>query len=188
MTSQKSLWVALIAVAIIAVAGVLLPQTKAVLSGTVSPSDISATNFTEVTASNGMSIASGGMSITSGGLTLGTTNTVAGLNFGTCFIHAYAATIGASTTAQVDCQASQVIPPTGAGTALSGIVLGDTLPAVKLGSTTVGTLFGGLRLRAAEASTTAGFITLFVENDTGATYTWSTTQNATGTATYLTTR
>ncbi len=112
--------------------------------------------------------------------------TITGMNFGTCFIHPYAATIAASTTAQVDCQGTANFAGT-PGSALAGIAYGDTVVA-KLGTTTVGTIFGGLRLRGAEASTTAGYIALFVENDTGATYTWSTSQVASGTAQYIAAR
>lgn len=180
--SNKTLTVGLIAVAIIAVAALLVALNKSqnsVKAGAVSASDVSATNYTEITASNGALI--------NGGLTLGSTNTITGLNFGTCFIHPYAATIAASTTAQVDCTATANFAG-GPGSPLSGIVFGDTLPGVKLGSTTVGTLFGGLRLRSAEASSTSGYIVLNVENDTGATFTWSTTNAASGTATYMTAR
>ncbi len=108
------------------------------------------------------------------------------INAGTCYVKTYAATIAASSTAQVDCQAT-AMPIAGPGSALTGVSYGDTIDA-RIGSTTVGTLFGGLRLRAAAASSTSGYITLFVENDTGATFTWDTTSAATGTAMYIATR
>ncbi len=111
---------------------------------------------------------------------------VSGINFGTCYVRPYAATIAASSTAQVDCQATQNFM-SGPGTALAGITAADVIQ-LDLGSTTVGTLFGGLKLRTAFGSTTAGWITLSVQNDTGATYTWSITANASGTAQYIAVR
>jgi hypothetical protein len=192
--TNKSLTIGLIVVALLALAGVFLPQVKGVKAGAVSPSDISATNFTEVTASNGMQIgaggltvAAGGVTITSGGLTLGTgASTFSGLNFGSCNIRPYATTIAASSTAQVDCQAAAQFG-SGPGTALAGITASDNIQA-NLGTSTQGTLFGGLRLRTQIGSSTPGWITLFVENDTGTTYTWSTSANASGTAQYIAAR
>ncbi len=120
----------------------------------------------------------------SGQLTLSSVGTaVTGLNFGTCFIKAYATTIAASSTGQVDCQAT-AIPIAGPGTALAGITYGDKIVAT-LATSTAGTLSEGLDINAVAASSTAGWITLIIANNTGGTFTWPITGSATGTANYI---
>lgn len=89
------------------------------------------------------------------------------VNFGTCYVQASATTIAASSTATVDCQASQ----TGGNTALTGITAGDTVIA-QFASTTPTTI-DGIMINGASASTTAGFITMVVSNMTGTTFTWT---------------
>lgn len=54
MKSNRNLWVALIAVAIIALGGYVFPSMKAVLGA--NPTDFDATNFSKLTASNGFSV------------------------------------------------------------------------------------------------------------------------------------
>lgn len=123
----------------------------------------------------------------SGQTTLGTTGTpFTHLNNGTCYIQPYAATIAASSSASVDCQATQATGglTTAKDTALTGVFSGDTVIGT-LGSTTAGTTFGGLDLLYTAASSTNGYITFEVFNQTGTTYTWSTTAAASGTATYI---
>ena len=116
--------------------------------------------------------------------TQGTNGTaITRVNTGTCFIKAYSATISATSTAQVDCQATQ--NDSSAISALAGVTYGDNVIAT-LGTSTAGTL-GGLVLEGAAASSTSGYLTLYIANLTGTTYTWSTTAAATGTASYIVT-
>lgn len=84
-----------------------------------------------------------------------------------CYIRASSQTIAASSTVQVDCQATA-----GAGTsALNGVQAGDRV-FVTMGTTSP-TTFLGLQVLGASASSTAGYITLNVLNGTGDTFTWT---------------
>lgn len=83
--SNKNLTIGLLVAIVIAIGGYMFPQIKSgMVSGTVSPTDVQATNFTEVTASNGMLITAGGLTTntltTSGTInstsTSGTANTL----------------------------------------------------------------------------------------------------------------
>lgn len=114
-----------------------------------------------------------------------TSNTVARLNTGQCYIKAYATTIAATSTALVDCQATAAVSANGIS-ALTGVTPGDNVVA-NLATTTSGSTFGGLALIGATASNTPGYIQLDVSNLTGTTFTWPTSGNATGTASYLVT-
>lgn len=105
------------------------------------------------------------------------------LNGGTCYIKAYATTIAATSSTQVDCQATALVAKNGPS-ALSGITYGDSIVAT-LATSTAGTTSSGLVITGVQASSTAGYITLYISNLTGATYTWPTTGAATGTAYYL---
>lgn len=184
--SNKNLTLGLLVAIVIALVGCFLPKLPAKF-GTISATDVTATRYTQLLVDNGIQVTANGINIVAGGLTVGTgASTISGLNFGTCSIRPYAATIAASTTAQVDCQGTQNFA-SGPGSALPGITAADNIQA-NLGTSTQGTLYGGLRLRTEIGSSTPGFITLFLENDTGATYTWSLTSNASGTAQYIATR
>lgn len=108
------------------------------------------------------------------------------VNTGTCYIKAYAATIAASSTATVDCQATAVVDPSGAS-ALTGVTMGDSV-ALTLSTTTAGTLYMGLQVAGASASTTSGYITVRLTNMLGSTFTWPIGTAATGTATYIVTK
>lgn len=126
----------------------------------------------------------------SGLLTIGTTGTaLTRVNMGTCYILPYATTIAASSTATVDCQGTALIynTNTGRATALTGVTNGDNVQ-LEFSTSTAGTVFGGIGIIGASASTTAGYITLRVSNQTGGTYTWPVTGSATGTATYIVTK
>lgn len=107
------------------------------------------------------------------------------VNGGTCFIRPYAATIAATSTAQVDCQGTGAWGANGAS-ALTGVSFGDSVTAT-LGTSTSGTTLAGLNVNAAEASSTAGFIVLYIRNLTGTTFTWPLTGTASGTAHYVAT-
>jgi len=119
-----------------------------------------------------------------GTLTTGSSGTaVARQNVGTCYIRPYAATIAATSTAKVDCQATAAWNASGMS-ALAGVTAGDIV-SVTLATSTAGTTLGGLNVTGASASTTAGYIELYINNLTGTTYTWPTTGTASGTATYI---
>jgi hypothetical protein len=105
-----------------------------------------------------------------------------------CYIKPYAATISATTTAQVDCQGTATIGSiAGATTPLRGVTAGDGV-LVQLSTSTAGTLYQTLTVVAASASTTAGHIALTLYNGTGATFTWPVSGAATGTVSYFSTR
>ena len=119
------------------------------------------------------------------GLQIGDKGTVlTKLNSGLCYIRPYAATVAASSTASVDCQATKTWNVSGMSK-LAGVTNNDYV-AANLSTTTAGTTFIGLTLIGASASTTSGYLTLKVANFTGTTYTWSVTAGtASGTATYF---
>lgn len=105
------------------------------------------------------------------------------LNGGTCYIKAYATTIAASSTAQVDCQATAAVSANGIA-ALTGVTFGDSVIAT-LATSTAGTASNGLVITGASASSTAGYVTLYISNLTGTTFTWPVTGTATGTVHYF---
>lgn len=117
-------------------------------------------NFAGVTHLSGLSIGTSGLKVGSSG------STVTSTKIGNCTIFAYATTIAASSTANVDCQGGAA-----ALTAISGIQAGDFV-FVQMPTTTP-TTFEGLQLRGASASTTSGYIHLKLYNGTGTTYTWT---------------
>lgn len=88
-------------------------------------------------------------------------------NFGQCFIQAASQTIAASSTQTVDCQAGTA----GINSPLAGITAGGGVQ-VTLGTTSP-TLYEGLQIRNASASSTPGYITLNIYNGTGASFTWT---------------
>lgn len=159
MSSDKKLWVAVVVVAIIAISGVFLPQVRQRLGVNAGLDFIN-------------------------GLRVGPTpNTqINELNVGICYIRPYAATIAATSTALVDCQATAAWDANGMS-ALTGIAYGDWVN-VTLASTTSST-FGGVHVSGASASSTAGYIQLRLSNLTGAAFTWPTSGTASGTASYI---
>lgn len=194
MTKIEKILAAGVLVAIVIALGTLLGGHKSSV-GAISPTDGSASNFTELTASAGLAVGSSQQfQISSAGvMTLGTSGTAINrLNRGICFIKPYATTITASSSATVDCQGTAAVGSiTGAASALTGVAFGDSVN-VTLSTTTAsgGSLQGtvltamGLSVVGASASTTSGYITLIIANGTGATYTWPITGSATGTASY----
>jgi len=128
----------------------------------------------------------GGAASLTSTLKVGSSGTnVSRLNHGTCYLRPYAATIAASSTAAVDCQATAGWDADGAS-ALTGVTDGDFVQAT-LSTTTAGTTSNGVALTGASASTTQGYIVLHVSNLTGTTFTWPTSGAASGTASYLVT-
>ena len=106
------------------------------------------------------------------------------LNYGSCQLQPDSATIAASTTARVTCHGGNWSAGQAAFTALTGITSSSKIIA-SLSSTTAGSTFEGLVLTGVTASTTAGFIEMRISNQTGTTYTWSTSGSASGTAQYI---
>lgn len=138
-----------------------------------------------------------------GGLIVGNNgNESVNTSFGICYLDPSAATITASSSITIDCQATRdwdantgvgPLPLTGASGVAS--VRENDFVQVTLSTTTAGSLqggatggtstFGGLILQGASASSTPGFITLRLLNNTGTTFTWSTQSGtASGTAYY----
>lgn len=137
-------------------------------------------------ATNSLQVDSGA-AVFSGTTSVGDSGTaLSRVNSGTCFLRPYAATIVASTTALVDCQATAAWNAS-APSALTGITAGDSCQ-LTLSTSTAGTTFLGVQSGGASASTTAGYIQINVNNGTGGTFTWPTTGTASGTAAYLCTR
>lgn len=147
MQSQKGIWVALIAVAIIAVASLFIVLTKGAPSSSVSFGGV--TNYSEVDAA-ALRIGAGcdnGVNSDCAGSRAG------GLYFGRGILIASNYTsVAASTTFAGD-------------VAVPGVVSGDTVDAWFATSTAVG---AGWQIVGSSASTTAGFITVRWINDTGA--------------------
>ncbi len=146
-----------------------------------------------VTNLNGLELSQGLMVTGSSTLVFNLKNGATGTNImqrnqGLCYIYPYATTIAATSTANVDCQAtSNASGGGGAGAlaALTGVQANDIVVA-SLSTTTSGTTWGnGITLAGASASTTAGYITLHLINNTGGTFTWPTSGAASGTAYYI---
>lgn len=138
MTSEKKLWVALIAVAIIALAGLFTPAASKLQQDVTNYGGV--TNYDELDAT---------------ALKIGGTNgsRVGPIIVGTCSLATYANyTLAASTTVAMDCP-------------VTGVVSGDN---VQLEFATSTAVFGGWTIVGASASTTAGHIEVRVLNQTGA--------------------
>lgn len=144
MTSEKKLWVALIAVAIIAITGLFTPIKSAVeqlgAAGTRFIHGISVNTTTSPTA-NGLKVGSNGSEIVE---MKATTCEVKGDDSVTATSSAYAYCTG-----------------------VTGIASGDVVFA-QLSTTTSNTIFGGWAISSAKASTTAGSIDFRLYNGTGA--------------------
>lgn len=112
-------------------------------------------------------------------------DSVTKVNTGTCYIFPYAATVAASSSALVDCQASPTASGGGganAPVALTGITANDHI-SLTLSTTTAGTGTSLLYVLGASASTTSGYITIRVFAPSG-TVTWP-VNAASGTAHYV---
>lgn len=145
MQSQKSIWVALIAVAIIAVGAMFMALNH---SGSDTPAQTAQTVGGITTGTNfkyGISVGSVA--------TLGINPT----NFSkflasTCSLIASSFTVAASTTVPMDC-------------AVTGVVSGDNVLSGFATSTAAG---NGWTITGVSASSTSGFLTFRVTNNTGA--------------------
>ncbi len=181
---ENSTKIALVAL-ILAVIACFLPMGNGKTFGNV----VDTSYFDYFQATTGFNLGSSLTFFNSSGLQVNSSSTRVGrVNTGTCYILAYAATIAASTTAKVDCQATAAIynTNTSRAVALTGVTAGDFVQA-SLATSTAGTTSNGLVISGASASTTAGYIELYVTNFTGGTFTWPITGAATGTASYLVT-
>src|SRR3990167_5034013 len=88
-----------------------------------------------------------------GVVTVGTSGTaLTRINSGTCYLAPAAATIAATTTLAIDCQATAAVGASGSS-ALTGVASGDAV-VVTLSTTTAGVLNEGLSLKGATASST----------------------------------
>lgn len=148
--SNKFLTVGLLVTLVIAIGGLFSPQIRAGL-GAVSPSDISATNFTEVTASNGMYIGAGGLTVNSGDTNLlGTLTQGGGVN-------SKSPAISTSTVYLLQADLKYGILSVTAGTS-SAMTL--QLPATSTLTSFVSTAGQSTRLEFVNASTTGPAITV----------------------------
>lgn len=140
MQTSKTVWVALIAVAIIAVAGCFLPilPSGKSLFGDISGCNGSTSCFTNLYASGQLQVSSTGTSI----------NNIA---FGS------GAIIGNVSQTATTTKAYDI--------AAVGCLSGDKVLTEQASSTAV---LGGFQITAASASTTAGYVTLSVFNGSGA--------------------
>lgn len=196
MKTSSKVGIAVVVIAIIAIVALVIvrttshaPQTAGTTATTNLPSLGTRLLQVGVGCDDFFSTCTGGTSITTTTFTQGPTGTAfTQINGGFCYIKAYATTISASSTAQVDCQATAAVDAsTGRiGSALTGVNFGDKVVA-SLATTTAagGGVWGGLDLVGVTASTTNGYITFLLYNSTGATYTWPTSGTATGTASYI---
>jgi len=118
-----------------------------------------------------------GASTLTGAVAVGSSGTsIAGINTGTCYLNFgnVPASISATTTTTVDCQASNMLATaTTVQSALAGVTAGDkvflTMP------TTTPTTFTSSFILSANASSTAGYITVKFMNGTGGAFTPATT-------------
>lgn len=117
--------------------------------------------------------------------TIGSATREANLSMGPCYFAPSATTIAASTSIAVDCQATAGVAAAGES-ALAGVLNNDNIQ-ITLSTTTarsgVGSS-GSLVVGGASASSTPGYITVWLWNQTGTTYTWPTVGSASGTAYY----
>lgn len=118
-------------------------------------SDITAATLTGTTISSTGLTTVGSILIGTGGTAV--SHVVAPAN---CTVIANANTIAASSTKDVDC-------------AVTGLLPTDTVFANA--TTSISATFGGVQIQAAHASTTAGYATLTLTNNTGTTFTWTAT-------------
>lgn len=160
---------------VLLVGSVLLSHTGTAF-GAVNPSLTTLSNpysFTNSQTNGGVLVASSTLT----GNKIGQVgNKMLGLNFGTCFLNLgnAPASFAASTTINVDCQASNMLATSAtAQSALQGITAGDKVFVAE--ATTTPTLGFGLIIQGQSASSTAGYISLKLYNGTGAAYTPGTT-------------
>lgn len=189
MENSNSKWlpVATFAAALVIIVLLLVGgnQSASGLFGGASCNSGNCTDFDAVNTSAGYYVDDVSVITGTGGLKIGGSDatTINQLNAGTCYIRPYAATITASSTAKVDCQGTAAWNASGVS-ALTGVTAGDWVQA-KLATSTAGTTSNGLVITGASASTTPGFIELYISNLTGGTFTWPTSGTASGTASYL---
>lgn len=117
-----------------------------------------------ITTSDTVTAASG---VFTSSWTLGSSGTaLSRVNQGSCVILAYSNTISASSTVRVDCGSTGQV-----GGTLTAITSGDNVFVHS--TTTLSSVYGGVRIVSSDASSTAGYVTLNLFNETGTTFTWS---------------
>ena len=162
---NRNLWVALIAVAIIALIGWSLPKGGTTIREVVKGGFGDITGTTNFDNLGLQQLKIGATCNTAYSSCVGTA--ITRINAGFCNIHTAGDTsISASSTETWDCQAG-----TGTFSALTGVSNGDVC-SVQFASTSP-TTFGGLEILGQSASTTQGAIVLKIYNATGAAYTWA---------------
>lgn len=103
-----------------------------------------------------------------GGIKVGSSGTsISRVNAGFCTIHSTATSIGALASSTVSCQGAT----TGGLSALTGVAVGDVCSLGIATSTNTGGI--ALRVVAASASSTQGYIHAVIGNTTTASFTWS---------------
>lgn len=115
--------------------------------------------------------ATGLTTLTGGFVASSTGSTVNGINYGSCVLISDATTIAASTTANIDCGSG-----TNGKTAISGILANDTV--IAFATTTLSSTYLGVNIVSSHASSTAGFITTQIANNSGAAFTWTNTASS----------
>jgi len=167
--TNRNLTIGLVVVAIIAIIGLFTPAGKLAFGAI---KDTSYFDYFNAATGGGFQI--NGTTVLSATTFVppGTSSSVSGFDFGRCAILAYATTIAASSTATVDCSSTGRI-----GGTLTGITSGDNVMA--MATTSISSTFLGVKILSAHASTTAGYITLDVSNETGTTFTWDGTASST---------
>lgn len=178
MNFIKANAVALVAV-LIAIGGYFYPQLASISAGAVvtGPAHYQTEGFIQGLCSglrNQWCVDGNGNVSSTGTLSVGTNgSTLTRLNFSVGVAIGYSNTIAASSTGTFD-----IGPTTGKGQ------VGSTLPGVSAGdqcdvyaTTTIGN-WGGLDIISSFASTTNGYCSVTVFNQTGATFTWSSTASS----------
>ncbi len=180
---NKKIFTGMLLIAIIAVGGYFFPKVTVIReikeslgsTGTRFPNGLS-TNSTSPSAGQLLTTT---LNVTSTSV-LGTSgSTISGFNFGTCFLNFnnVPSAIAATTTVNVDCQATNMLATaTAAQSALTGVTTGDNVSLVL--ATTTPTTNEGLYFLSANASSTPGYITAKFFNGTGASFTPGTTTAA----------
>ena len=158
MTSLKNVWVALIAVAIIAIGAYYYPSVKSTTNGLFGSTSCGSITCLEgglrLVTDAGGDFESDVAAVFGGTFTLGSSGTaLSQLQKGSCNLLTAGATVTATTTKQFDC-------------AVTGVISTDTVFAT--GTSTIAANGGVMFISGATASTTNGFITVWVTNLTGA--------------------
>lgn len=169
----------IVAAVILLLLGVIVGKMFLSPKAPVTPIDLGGTtNYDAVDTTDGYMVDGTTVINGSGQIVVGTSGTtLAGVNHGTCNLNLgrVPASVAASTTINVDCQATNMLATAATvQSALPGVTYGDKV-FVTLATSTVGTSGNGWVVSAANASGTDGYIHLKLTNFTGAAVTPGTT-------------